>query len=252
MFAFQAKYLPVLDLFAARDDVRWYLNGYCVAPHPTKGILLKATNGHVAAVIHDELGACENGPHILARSADLVRASRPKKFDVGKRWIYWGGARENRVVVVDNSDTPGAEVINMAPHIGIERWASLLPPPIVDGTYPSFEKILPDKARLDPGLLGPINSEYIALFDSAVKALAGNSGLRSVRSWTPRYDGERGYAPYIFQLAEAPEALFLIMPIRDDDAEKMPDIDAFREQIEKPKTKRKTTSKKKTEAEAVG
>lgn len=52
---FQACYLPVLAAFAAKHDVRYYINGFYIEPaHPSVGgCYLIATDGHTVVVIHD-------------------------------------------------------------------------------------------------------------------------------------------------------------------------------------------------------
>jgi len=58
MIRFDAKYLPVLDLFAAKNDIRFYLNGFYVEPADA-GCFLVATNGHTLIAIHDDSGECK-------------------------------------------------------------------------------------------------------------------------------------------------------------------------------------------------
>lgn len=52
---FQACYLPVLAEFAAKQDVRYYLNGFYIEPAcpSVGGCYLIATDGHTVVVIHD-------------------------------------------------------------------------------------------------------------------------------------------------------------------------------------------------------
>jgi hypothetical protein len=40
----------------AKNDVRHYLKGFNIKPHPKGGVILSATNGHALVTIHDELG----------------------------------------------------------------------------------------------------------------------------------------------------------------------------------------------------
>lgn len=42
----------------SQEEVRYYLNGVYVQPHPNKGALMIATDGHRMMVAHDEDGTC--------------------------------------------------------------------------------------------------------------------------------------------------------------------------------------------------
>jgi hypothetical protein len=55
-FGFSPVYVKALSKFMAKNDVRYYLNGFNIKPHPKGGVILTATNGHALVTIHDELG----------------------------------------------------------------------------------------------------------------------------------------------------------------------------------------------------
>jgi hypothetical protein len=42
--------------FVSTEETRYYLNGVAIEPHPEKGALLVATDGHRMIVLHDEAG----------------------------------------------------------------------------------------------------------------------------------------------------------------------------------------------------
>ena len=74
---FNIEYLPMLAAFAAKNDVRYYLNGFHVKPHPEKGVILTATDGHCLVTIHDE-DDFSDGDYIYPISKDLVKAANKK------------------------------------------------------------------------------------------------------------------------------------------------------------------------------
>ncbi|MFB2682771.1 hypothetical protein [Shewanella mangrovisoli] len=74
---FNIEYLPMLAAFAAKQDVRYYLNGFHVKPHPEKGVILTATDGHCLVTIHDEDGFTD-GDYIYPISKDLLKAANKK------------------------------------------------------------------------------------------------------------------------------------------------------------------------------
>lgn len=74
---FNIEYLPMLAAFAAKCDVRYYLKGFHVKPHPEKGVILTATDGHCLVTIHDEDGFSD-GEYIYPISKELVKAANKK------------------------------------------------------------------------------------------------------------------------------------------------------------------------------
>jgi len=76
---FKREYLSILAAFAAKDDVRYYLNGFHVKPHPEqRGVILTATDGHRLVAIHDEYGLADD-QYILPITKELLAASKKTK-----------------------------------------------------------------------------------------------------------------------------------------------------------------------------
>jgi hypothetical protein len=76
---FKREYLQILAAFAAKDDVRYYLNGFHVKPHPEqRGVILTATDGHRLVTIHDEYGLADD-QYILPITKELLAASKKTK-----------------------------------------------------------------------------------------------------------------------------------------------------------------------------
>jgi hypothetical protein len=76
---FKREYLVILSAFAAKDDVRGYLNGFHVKPHPDKrGVILTATDGHRLVTIYDEYGLADD-QYILPITKELLAASKKTK-----------------------------------------------------------------------------------------------------------------------------------------------------------------------------
>ena len=74
---FNIEYLPMLAAFVAKNDSRYFLKGFHVKPHPEKGVILTATDGHCLVTIHDEDGFSD-GEYIYPISKDLVKAANKK------------------------------------------------------------------------------------------------------------------------------------------------------------------------------
>tara|TARA_R100000951_G_scaffold116755_1_gene130434 strand:- start:1578 stop:2264 length:687 start_codon:yes stop_codon:yes gene_type:complete len=76
---FKREYLVILSAFAAKNDVRGYLNGFHVKPHPDqRGVILTATDGHRLVTIHDEYGLADD-QYILPITKELLAASKKTK-----------------------------------------------------------------------------------------------------------------------------------------------------------------------------
>lgn len=76
---FQRQYLQVLAAFAAKKDVRYYLNGFHIKPHHEQGVILTATDGHRLVTIHDVDGE-SNGEFTFPISKQLLSASKSRGY----------------------------------------------------------------------------------------------------------------------------------------------------------------------------
>lgn len=127
-----ARLLRAAMTFAAKNDVRYYLNGVFVEPSPDgHGVRLVATDGHRLAVLFDADGSAD-APAIIERHK---LPTLPRKggetlatFD-GERATYPGGTS--------------------------------LPVSYVDGRFPDWQAVVPDVAQLT-GAPGTFNTEYLA------------------------------------------------------------------------------------------
>ena len=72
---FNREYLVILSQFMAVNDVRYYLNGFHVKPHPNEGVILTAVDGHRLVTIHDKSGISD-GEYILPISKPLLKAAK--------------------------------------------------------------------------------------------------------------------------------------------------------------------------------
>src|SRR5882724_168719 len=56
----KAEYVRLIQPFISQEDFRYYLNGFAIEPHPNKGVVIVATDGHKLGAFHDESGACDS------------------------------------------------------------------------------------------------------------------------------------------------------------------------------------------------
>lgn len=63
------------------EETRYYLNGVHVEPHPEKGIVMVATDGHTLAVAHDPDGSCDRPAIIDTKSGGAIFKAPAKYRD---------------------------------------------------------------------------------------------------------------------------------------------------------------------------
>lgn len=141
-----ARLLRAAMTFAAKNDVRYYLNGVLVEPSPDgQGVRLVATDGHRLAVLFDADGSAD-APAIIERHK---LPTLPRKgsetlatFD-GERATYPGGTS--------------------------------LPVSYVAGRFPDWQAVVPDVAQLT-GAPGAFNTEYLADLEAVPAGYESKNG----------------------------------------------------------------------------
>lgn len=158
-----AKLVALVTPFMAKADIRYYLNGINVRPHPAGGAVICATNGHMLAAVHDPDGVCE---HEVTLSISPGTVAALKARGNGGRVL---ALRYGRVAVLEGDDEVALQPGD----------------PIVDGKFPQYQNLIPPAERLKPGLVGQFNTAYIAVLDAVAKIAAPKVGpLRAVRFFT--------------------------------------------------------------------
>lgn len=176
-----AKYLPLLEAFRAKNDVRYYLNGFLIEPHERGGVYLVATTGSMMVVIHDEEGHAD-GQMLVQPASTIARDS--KKADTAH---FDGITCELRI----KKDEGESEFLASAPA------------PLIDAKYPDWRTIPPQDNNF---------KAECGVFD--IKLLAA---LQKV-PFGGRYKGVHAHirkdgASYM-RFENAPEILVIIMPMR--------------------------------------
>lgn len=198
---FRAKYLPILALFVAKQDVRYYICGFQIEPAPQSvgGVFLTATDGHTAVMIHDPEGSAtekaivpipkELLPKVKNDKADkMLGTERFIDLTESEMWITSGSDRKKRIgVAVD----------------------------LIDGVFPNFSRILPDYSKLGPVDFVTVNPEYLARVQKGIGMLPASkrypcvtfraqSNDRSIYGFTSNGDND--------------QIVFIIMPMRGEAA----------------------------------
>lgn len=216
---FSGKGLAFLSHYMADHDIRYYLNGVYLAPMPGggPGVVGAATNGHVLGMWRDSEGHIDR-PAILTITKGLVSACKKSDTVIENRdgrltCVQYKpekkGYGEELYVQPNSRKKPGDRV---------EAWE-------VEGRFPVLTKVAPKLQELTIGLTGAVNATYLGLIS---KSLPYNNKfgdgvlLRQVNK-----DGA------ILVLCDTiPEAVMVIMPMRDRDTPSSPWLENWRERHE--------------------
>jgi len=145
IFSIRSDYYRACAIFASTEEVRYYLKGVHIEPHPVEGVVLVATDGHRMLVAHDPDGYCDG--HILVSiSGEALKAGKGKKSD-GPYGRRFEAVSEDQVNVVSLTD--GTRECECA-------WR-------VDGTFPDWRRVVPSNKKKMSGL-PCFNPHYLADF----------------------------------------------------------------------------------------
>lgn len=174
--------------FAAVRDVRYYLNGVCIRPSKSGGVLVLASNGHTALVLHDPNGRADKD-YIL-----------PFCRGRNEKGLAERGA-SHVVVGADGTIT----VVGLA-----MTKLFICPERLIDATYPDLSSVAGKPEEYEPGIRGCINPEYLkCAIDSG-----GKSGYENgVQFFSKKANGGSSVMLFTTQ-----GGFGLVMPMRADDS----------------------------------
>ena len=228
MFKFQAKYLPMLAPFMAKNDIRYYLNGINVRPWG-KGVLLAATCGHTLGLVYDDKGKAD-GEYTVQVSPALVAAARRPKWPNGStvRGDAWVQAQAlpdierqptqlhkefqpmkcARLSLVAGTD--GMHGVEAELHLQAGNC-------LIDGRYPDVQRVVPVREHIKPGAPDAYQVQY---FDRLPRTNKSRSWCSGVRFYYDSRGREHAGAMTVLicHLPDIPEFMALIMPLRVDKA----------------------------------
>lgn len=194
---FTPKYLPILDLFKAKTDIRYYLCGVYVEKAPQGGLYLVATDGHTMALVYDKEGTIEGAESaIVTVDPGLVSAAKKADAKISRSLPYKVMVRGTRAMVAV-PDTDSMELF-------IQPGKCL-----IEGKFPQWRKVLPDFEKLKPGAMAEcaVNAVYMARFSK----LIADKRYCGMALWQ-----ESPQKPIVVQIEKLPEAVFVVMPMRGE------------------------------------
>jgi len=166
-----AEYLRLAQLFASKEDARYYLKGVNVEPHPSgAGVLIVATDGHVMGIFYDREGYVPESM-LIAFDKGLISALKSEKSERCGRIVTVRGGRLT-VMTKDIEGNPLEEKYIKPGNIKI------------DGTFPQWRMVLP--AEFEPCYFA-INPKLLKPFEIVASALGGKNP--GVHFRTTAYNG---------------------------------------------------------------
>lgn len=173
--------------FAATQDVRYYLMGVCIQPSKSGGVLVMATDGHSALVLHDRSGKAD-------KSYILPFAKGRNEKGLSER-----GA--SHVVVSPNGDIAVVDLF-------VKRF--ICPEPLIQGTFPDITAATGAPDDYEAGIKGGFNPAYMQrALDSAGKGRYSND----IRFFSKKVGGEDAVLLFTTQ-----HGFGLVMPMREQAA----------------------------------
>ena len=149
-----AKAFAAASFFQAVKDVRYYLNGVHIVPLESGGVHVVATDGHRFIVITDPNGECSREKGVIIR-AEAAAITQMKK-----------GAAHTVSFIEDDGLEPSAVISN---DTGKQLNISFIEK--VDGTFPDYERIVPEKLY-DTYASYAVNGSLIGAFINAANVMS--------------------------------------------------------------------------------
>lgn len=195
----RADYFGLISAFISDNDNRHTLEGVCIEPHPVKGVLLIATDGHTMGVIHDETGHCDPDAKgtIIAATKDVVKACKADREAANMTDVV-------RSVTLAKAGLVVGEVYEDAILPQFSQFVKVTGA-VIDGTFPEWRRVVPREAEggfatYDPDLLAGFKFPKFWGFQT--------------QGMTVFTNGESG--PALVRVAGLPEFAGVIMPMKGD------------------------------------
>lgn len=182
--------------FAAKEDIRYYLNAVSIEPAESGGALITASNGHRLTQVLDR-----DATNVQAMILSLDKASQA----VLKRGAWVSTEFDEKRIAILNDE-------NLPLHLQIEQYK-------VEANYPDWRRVLGDRKEWVQGVGGSFNisllADVIRLIDQSVDK--GSRFTPAVTFFTKhKEDGTRSDSDaLLFIIDSRVQAWGMLMPMRD-------------------------------------
>jgi hypothetical protein len=184
------------------EETRYYLNGVYVAPHPEKGVLLTATDGHRLITLHDETGKC---------SAPKIVKIDPKAIDAKtyNALLKSMSIEEAPRIVVDDDG-----IVTAGTYRSLKSC-------FIDGTFPDWARVVKpvlDQAKEGKYCPASYNQKYVAAFGRIATMLSPDNN----QSASIRIISFSESDPSLIRFGNINCAFGILMPIRVASSNEIP------------------------------
>lgn len=186
------RFIKIAARFASHEHERAYICGVHICPHPRKGAVIVATDGHRMFVIHDAKGRCKS-PITLQRGPAAALAKKQDKTTavMQTRW----------------------KIVGKGGRVALQGYVAL---PLVDEGFPDWKHVVRVVHKARGASACVINPKLISDFAAAARELQhGLISMRVVPGATPS-------DPLMIYFPEAPHAFGVLMPMKDDGTSALP------------------------------
>lgn len=170
--------------FASIHDVRYYLNGVCIQPSKSGGVLVMASDGHMALTLHDPHGKADK-PYIVP----FNKAKHPKALSE-KGAAYVTVSPTGQITVTD----------------AFYQTLFIHPGKLIDGMFPDLTAAFGSLDDYEIGLKGAFNPDYLK---RAIDSTGRRGKFEGVCFYSRKKNGASSSS-----LFTTPGGFGLLMPMR--------------------------------------
>lgn len=157
------RYFAGIERFAAVKDVRFYLCGVFIEPHPHGGVTIVATDGCIMAAAYDPDGWCAEPIIVGDITKPLLTACKKRGLPSARAEQLW--IAKDCAVVSSSAETepPPAPFGEAALH------SSKIS--IIDGKFPDWRRPMPVGRQIAPAECPSVNPAYLAMVSEALRIM---------------------------------------------------------------------------------
>lgn len=160
------KYFAAINLFAAVKDVRYYLNGVFIEPHPVKGVVIVATDGHTLALLHDPDGWVK-APIIVGDISKALISACAFKGSAKRQNVPTRLYLSEHGAVVDTDEQAQVETTINPFSASVSHLSKIS---LIDGKFPDYRRVIQTE-RSETVAFPCVNVTYMARLDAALRIL---------------------------------------------------------------------------------
>lgn len=215
VFNFSAKSLCLVYPYKAANDIRYYLQGINIEPHPTMpGIIMCATDGHQLAAVYD--------PNGYASRAVIIMVERPLYMAARHKDAGMINSDGLRMVVMSRGIVEARKGHKMRT-LGVEEMYVQSARKEIIGQFPQWRKVVPnDPDKLTPGIHGCLNPKYLKRLAETGELIAKHLGSRygqgAATHWTVGPQIRPEHDPVVTRFDANHNVVIVSMPMRSDNS----------------------------------